>query len=63
MKEIGHEEAIHVKADHRFPEGGRKWLADKGTEPAARFLSSELLPLAQQVWRHECVRCETAEGA
>lgn len=63
MQEIGHEEAIHRRADHWFSTGSGCGAAGQGAMPIAWFLRSALLPMAQQVRRHERVRCQATEGS
>lgn len=62
MKEIGHEKAIYRRSNHWLPAGGGNWPADQGDVPATRLLGSELLPVAQQVWRNDCCGSQAIEG-
>lgn len=62
IKEIGREEAVQRRADHRFFEGSGRWRADQGAVPTARLLGRQLLPVAKQVWRHGRVGRQAAEG-
>lgn len=50
-KEIGHEEAFQRRTDHWFPGRSRSGIAHQGAMPSARLLRSQLLPMAQQIWR------------
>ena len=62
-REIGREEAIYGSADHRVPAGGRGRPPGEGPVPPARVLGGQLLPLAEQVWRDECLGREAPESA
>ena len=46
-----------------FLEGGRCQHPDEGTMTQKRLFGGRLLPLAQQVWRHERARSQATEGA
>src|SRR5688572_12335848 len=46
IEEIGREEAIQRRADHRVPEAGRRRHGGQGSVPQARVLGGQLLPLA-----------------
>src|SRR5690606_35299829 len=62
-EEIGREEALFRRADHRLPARGRGRTAGQGAVPQARLQRGVVLPVAEQVRRHERARCQAPEGA
>ncbi len=61
-KEIGREEALFRRADHWLPARGGCRPADQGAVPQARLQRGLVLPVAQQVRRHERAGRQAAEG-
>lgn len=53
MKEIGQEEMVHGRTDHRLSVGAGSRPTGKVVVPPTWLVGGELLPLANQVRQHE----------
>src|SRR5581483_7140840 len=58
--EIGCEEAFYRRADHRLPARSGSRHGGEGSMPQARLQRSLVLPVAQQVRRHDGARGQAA---
>ncbi|WP_422022034.1 endonuclease/exonuclease/phosphatase family protein [Pyruvatibacter mobilis] len=54
-EEVGREEAVHGRADHRVLAGGGERHPGQGAVPPARLLAGQFLSVAQQVRGHVCL--------
>jgi hypothetical protein len=61
-QEVGHEEALQRRADHRVFARGRERHQGQGPVPTAQVLGGEILRLAQQVRWHGRLGRQASEG-